>query len=82
MLELSYLPGCSPELNPDEYLNRNLKAGLAEQNLPASKDVLSHSIEMHMRKRQRAPDSIKKFFKKDKVCYASEDYGHFLRPAQ
>ena len=74
MPELFYLPGCSPELNPDEYLNRDLNAGLAEQNLPASKDALRQSVEMHMRKRQSAPDSIKKFFEKDEVRYASEDY--------
>lgn len=74
MLELFYLPSYSPELNPDEYLNRDLKARLAEQNLPTSKDALRQSVEMHMRKRQSAPDSIKKFFEKDEVRYASEDY--------
>ena len=51
MLELFYLPSYSPELNPDEYLNRDLKARLAEQNLPTSKDALRQSVEMHMRKR-------------------------------
>ena len=71
---LSYLPSYSPELNPDEYLNRDLKAGLAEQNLPASKEALKHSVETHMRKRQNAPESIKKLFEKDEVRYASEDY--------
>ena len=74
MLELFYLPSYSPELNPDEYLNRDLKARLAEQNLPTSKGALRQSVEMHMRKRQSAPDSIKKFFEKDEVRYASEDY--------
>lgn len=74
MLELFYLPSYSPELNPDEYLNRDLKARLAEQNLPTSKDALRQSVEMHMRKRQSAPDSIKKFFEKDEVRYASENY--------
>ena len=74
MLELFYLPRYSPELNPDEYLNRDLKARLAEQNLPASKDALRQSAEMHMRKRESAPDSIKKFLEKDEVCYASGNY--------
>lgn len=73
-LELSYLPSYSPELNPDEYLNRDLKAGLAEQNLPASREALKHSVETHMRKRQNAPESIKKLFEKDEVRYAAEDY--------
>lgn len=73
-LELSYLPSYSPELNPDEYLNRDLKAGLAEQDLPSSKEALKNSVETHMRKRQNMPESIKKLFEKDEVRYASEDY--------
>jgi transposase len=27
-IELFFLPSYSPELNPDEYLNRDLKAGV------------------------------------------------------
>lgn len=73
-LELFYLPSYSPELNPDEYLNRDLKAGLAEENLPASKAALKHSVETHMRRRQNTPESIKKLFEKNEVRYAAENY--------
>jgi len=34
-MRLFYLPSYSPELNPDEYLNRGLKANLAEQARPS-----------------------------------------------
>ena len=32
--EIFYLPSYSPELNPDEYLNRDVKAHLAEKKIP------------------------------------------------
>lgn len=39
MLELSYLSSYPQDLNPNEYLNRDLKAELEEQNYHTSKDA-------------------------------------------
>jgi len=66
-----YLPSYSPELNPDEYLNRDLKAHLAEKSIPKSTDELRITIEAHLNARKADKASIKAFFEKDEVKYAA-----------
>ena len=39
-IKLFYLPSYSPELNPDEYLNRDVKASLAEKRCPHTAKAL------------------------------------------
>ena len=61
----------------DEHLNRGLKAGLTGQDLPSLMGALSQSSEMHMRKRERRPDFIKKFFEKGEIREAFKDCRDF-----
>jgi transposase len=42
--QIYYLPSYSPELNPDEYLNRDLKANLAEKKIPNSSKALEKAV--------------------------------------
>ena len=52
-IELFYLPAYSPELNPDEYLNCDLKAGV-HSGVPArSKGQLKKKVISHMRMLQK-----------------------------
>ena len=68
---LHYLPSYSPELNPDEYLNRDLKAHLSEQSIPASRDELKKHVHRHLQSRKSNPDSIRQLFRKKEVAYAA-----------
>jgi len=71
MIEVFYLPAYSPELNPDEYLNCDLKAGV-HSGVPArSKDQLKAKASNHMRMLQRKPSRVRKYFKHEKIRYAA-----------
>ncbi|TDH58030.1 hypothetical protein E2C06_34730 [Dankookia rubra] len=45
----SYLPGYSPELNPDEGVNDDLKQAVTRQKPARSKGQLKHAFVRHMR---------------------------------
>lgn len=68
-----YLPSYSPELNPDEYFNRDIKADLAERSIPRSQDELKAAIDSHVQRRRKSPDAVKRFFEKEEVMYAAGD---------
>ncbi len=70
---LEYLPSYSPELNPDEYLNRDAKAGLAERALPADAKAVCEAVEAHLSARKRSPEKVRNLFKKPEVRYAADD---------
>ena len=70
-IEVFFLPSYSPELNPDEYLNCDLKAGV-HSGVPArTKDQLKGKALSHLRKLQKLPKRVKKYFTHPKIAYAS-----------
>ncbi|MCP3867797.1 MAG: IS630 family transposase [Gammaproteobacteria bacterium] len=70
-IELFFLPAYSPELDPDEYLNGDLKAGV-HSRLPArDTDGLNKKVRSHMKKLQRSPERVKRYFKHPKISYAA-----------
>ena len=70
-LKLFYLPSYSPELNPDEYLNCDLKAGV-HSGVPArSKPDLKKKAISHLRMLQKRPQRVMKYFKHPKIRYAA-----------
>lgn len=71
MIQVFYLPAYSPELNPDEYLNCDLKAGV-HSGMPArSKAQLKQKTSKHMRMLQRNPNRVRKYFQHEKIGYAA-----------
>lgn len=71
MIEVFYLPAYSPERNPDEYLNCDLKQGV-HSGLPArDKKQLKDKASKHMRMLQRKPSRVKKYFEHEKIQYAA-----------
>lgn len=70
---LEYLPSYSPELNPDEYLNRDVKAGLAERALPVDAKAVCAAVTEHLYERKRSPEKVRNLFKKPEVRYAADD---------
>lgn len=70
-IEVFFLPSYSPELNPDEYLNCDLKAGV-HSGIPArTKKQLQSKALSHLRKLQKLPERVKKYFEHRKIAYAA-----------
>ena len=70
---LEYLPSYSPELNPDEYLNRDVKAGLSERSLPTDSLAVTDAVVKHLTGRKRNPEKVRNLFKKAEVRYTAKD---------
>ena len=66
-----YLPSYSPELNPDEYLNGDLKHCI-RSGLPArTEKALTKKTRSFMRKLQNRPKHVSNYFKHPKIIYAA-----------
>jgi transposase len=70
-IELFYLPRYAPELNPDEYLNNDLKSNVHEEGLPDSKKTLRSQIQQFMRKLYNWPAHVASYFGHPCVQYAA-----------
>ena len=70
-IEVFFLPSYSPELNPDEYLNCDLKAGVHSGPPARSKEQLQSKAISHLRKLQKMPKRVMKYFKHPKIAYAA-----------
>ena len=70
-IEVFYLPSYSPELNPDEMLNANLKAAVTSKAPNRRKGQLKQAAIGHLRHLQKTPAKVKQFFQKDSVKYAA-----------
>jgi transposase len=70
-IEVFYLPSYSPELNPDEYLNCDLKVGVHTGVPATSKSQLARKAIGHLRMLQKRPARVAKYFKHPKIAYAA-----------
>lgn len=70
-IEVFFLPPYSPELNPDEYLNCDLKAGVHSGVPAGTKGQLKKKAISHLRKLQKMPKRVVKYFKHPKIIYAA-----------
>jgi transposase len=70
-IEVFYLPSYSPELNPDEYLNCDLKVGVHTGVPATSKSELARKAVGHLRMLQKRPARVAKYFKHPKIAYAA-----------
>jgi transposase len=71
LIELYYLPSYSPDLNPDELMNSDLKSHLSKQPDARTKGKLGKNAFAHMKKVQKKPQHVKNFFQAESVRYAS-----------
>ena len=70
-IEIFFLPAYSPELNPDEYLNCDLKA-LVHGGKPArNRDQLESKVRGAMMKIQNRPKRVMSYFQHRKIQYAA-----------
>lgn len=70
-IEVFFLPSYSPDLNPDEILNSNLKQAISRKSESRRKGELAKHAKAHMRSIQKRPEHIKSFFQKESIRYAS-----------
>lgn len=70
-IELFYLPSYSPQHNPDEYLNCDLKQALSNQRAPKEKDVLKGNVMRHMKLLQGQPTRVRSYFRHEAIAYAA-----------
>ena len=69
-IEVFYLPSYSPELNPDECLNADLKEGVTKRAPARSKKALKKAAVGHLRKLQKSPARVKSYFEHEPIRYA------------
>lgn len=70
-IKIFYLPSYSPEKNPDEYLNCDLKYGLSISPAPRNETQLKNNVENHMKMLQNNQDRVKKYFNHKDIKYAA-----------
>jgi transposase len=70
-IELFYLPRYSPELNPDEYLNNDLKGGVNAAGLPGDQPGLRSRIQAFMHRLLHLPEHVRNYFQHPCVQYAA-----------
>ena len=71
LLRLYFLPPYSPELNPDELLNHDLKSNALGRKRPRTRDELVAFARSHLRRRQKQPRIVAAFFNEKHVRYAA-----------
>lgn len=70
-IELFFLPSYSPELNPDEYLNADLKARISQAEPVRNGEHLKRKVISHLRSIQKQPARIRSYFKAKPIRYAA-----------
>jgi transposase len=70
-LRLFFLPGYSPDLNPDEYLNNDVKANAVGRQRPHTQGELLANVRGYLRSTQRRPKKVRRYFHHPSVCYAA-----------
>lgn len=69
-IELEFIPGYSPELNPDEYLNRDLKKNVNAHRMPATTSELKANVISFMRSIQKQSSRVIQYFNSRHAAYA------------
>jgi len=68
-IEVFYLPRYSPEVNPDEYLNNDLKGQVNKAGLPHDTKEVRSRIQQFMRRLLHLPEHVMQYF-----CHPSAQY--------
>lgn len=71
-IEAFYLPSYSPELNPDERLNADLKHAITTSVPRRTREGLLKKTKEHMEMVKTSPERVKTYFMDKHVTYAAE----------
>jgi len=70
-IRLFFLPSYSPELNPDEVLNQDVKSNAVGRWRASNQQELISNVRKYLRSRQRQPHIVRKYFQEKYVRYAA-----------
>jgi len=70
-IRLCVLPKYSPDLNPDEYLNNDVKSNAVGRRRARNKHDFKESTSSYLRSTQKRPEIVKNFFQEEHVQYAA-----------
>ena len=70
-LRLVFLPSYSPELNPDELLNQDVKSNAVGRQRPGDQTELMGKVRSYLRGRQCKPHIVANYFQGKHVQYAA-----------
>jgi transposase len=70
-IELVYLPPYSPQLNPAEFLNCDVKQGVHSKPPTRNQVQLKQRILSHLHKLQKLPQRLMRYFKHSSIAYAA-----------
>lgn len=69
-IEIFFLPGYCPELNPDELLNQDVKSNAVGFKRPRNQSEMIEQVRSYLHMRQKQPKQIQRFFDEKNVRYA------------
>lgn len=69
-LRMFFLPSYSPELNPDEMLNQDVKSNALGRRRPWDQDEMIDSVRSYLWSTQRRPGIVRSYFREQHVAYA------------
>jgi len=71
-IQMFRLPGYSPDLNPDELLNNDVKSSALGRRRPSGRDEMISGVRGYLRSTQRRPEIVRNYFRHPDVAYAAE----------
>jgi transposase len=69
---LFYLPPYSPDLNPDEHINADVKYGVGSRTPKRTKEGLREAAEEHMNMLRKTPKRIRRYFLDPAIACAAD----------
>jgi len=70
-LNVYRLPTYSPDLNPDELVNNDVKSSALGRKRPRNQKQMIRNIRTHMQQRKDDPPLVRRFFQEESVRYAA-----------
>ena len=70
-IEMFFLPGYSPDLNPDEMLNQDVKSNAVGKRRPHNLPQMMRIVRRYLGKRRNSPELVKRYFHEESVRYAA-----------
>lgn len=70
-IRMFLLPSYSPQLNPDELRDRDVKANAVGRKRAKTKREMVENVRRHLHRRQHQPNVVQRFFQEKHVTYAA-----------
>ena len=70
-IEMFFLPGYSPDLNPDEMVNQDVKTNAVGRRRPRTQTQMMRTMRSYLERRRKDPELVKRYFHEESVRYAA-----------